>query len=91
MTREPVLRPGEVFVFSESQYKFGVGPVVVRAIWGIEAVEFDGVLWWELSAEVANGTTDNHGGWIVRGLYVEAAAVSTARRRVAGPDSSWTT
>jgi hypothetical protein len=65
---------GELYVFTEAQYRFGVGPVVARAIQVGAQVELDGALWLQIRAEVAGGTPERHGGWIDRELYVDAAA-----------------
>jgi hypothetical protein len=63
---------GRVFALTESQHRFGTGPIVVRAVEMQREVVFDGESWWHIRAEVANGTVASHGGWVRRELYVEA-------------------
>jgi hypothetical protein len=70
---------GTVFVFTEPQYRFGVGPILVRAVQMVAQVEFDGAAWWHIRAEVANGTPERHGSWIPRELYVDAVALPPTR------------
>jgi len=76
----PAPRPGEVLALSESAYRFGLGPIVLHVAEVLNLVEFDGAPWWEIAGEVASGTPARHGGWITRTLYVDAAAVQSARR-----------
>lgn len=82
-----VPRPGDLLALTEDQYRFGIGPVLVRvrvrAI--LAAVEYDGQPWWHVSGEVANGTAENHGGWIDRDVYVEAAALRQPHPPHSGP------
>jgi hypothetical protein len=66
---------------AEHQYKFGVGPIVMCAARALAQVEFDGEPWWHLTAEVANGTPQRHGGWVERELYVPVAVLDRLRRR----------
>lgn len=72
---------GRVLTLGESQYRFGVGPILVRDIRVRQQIVVDDALWWHIEAEVANGTADSHGGWLRRELYVE----DTALPRAAGP------
>ena len=72
---------GRVLALSESQYRFGVGPILVRDVRVRQQIVFDEELWWHIEAEVANGTAASHGGWVRRELYVEDAALP----RSAGP------
>jgi hypothetical protein len=71
----PQLPPDGILALAESQYRFGVGPILVRSIRVLAPVEFDGEPWWQIRAEAANGTRERHGGWLVRDLYVEDAAL----------------
>jgi hypothetical protein len=63
----------KVLALQESQYRFGVGPIVIRAVAVRQEVSFDDEPWWHIEAEVAGGTPVHHGGWIRRELYVEGA------------------
>lgn len=76
----PAPRPGEILVLGEAAYRFGIGPVVLRVAEIVGLVEFDGLPWWEVAGEVANGTPARHGGWVGRTVYVDAAAIPAARR-----------
>jgi hypothetical protein len=73
--------PGETLALVESQYRFGVGPIVLQSVELLAQVEFDGAPWWQIRAVVANGTPANHGGWATRNLYVDAAALPGAERQ----------
>lgn len=72
---------GSAFALTEPQYRFGVGPILVRSPRVLAQVVFDGDLWWHIEAEVANGTAENHGGWVRRELYVDGRVVAFRRRR----------
>ena len=61
---------GQVWALTEPQYRFGIGPILMRPVRVIAQVVFDDESWWHLEAEVANGTADSHGGWVRRELYV---------------------
>ena len=63
-------RPGMVLHLAEENYKFGIGPLICRVRAVIAPVTFDDELWWHLRGECANGTAENHGGWVDRELYV---------------------
>lgn len=80
----PQVESDRILAFAESEYRFGVGPLLCRAVQVIAPVLFDGVLWWHLRAECACGTADNHSGWQVRELYVIGTAMSRAIRRGGG-------
>ncbi len=64
----------------DEQYKFGVGPIVVRnAV--VESSLIDGVeTWYLVGAQVATGTVDRHGEWLPREIYVPANVVNLLRR-----------
>jgi hypothetical protein len=64
-----------VLVLTESEYKFGLGPLLCRVRHVIEPVLFDEVLWWHLAGECAHGTREHHSGWHDRELYVIDSAV----------------
>lgn len=66
--------PDDAFALQEAQYRFGLGPIVVRAAHLVSEVEFDGEPWVHIRAQVANGTPERHGGWVDRELYVIASA-----------------
>lgn len=68
---------GAVFALSEPQYRFGIGPILVRDARVVQRVYFDGQPWWHIEAEVANGTAERHGGWVRRELYVHGPAMPT--------------
>lgn len=71
--------PGTTLRLDEEQYRFGSGPMLCRVRAVIAPVEFDGVLWWHLSADCAPGTPENHGGWSTRELYVPAAVIPRSK------------
>lgn len=73
-------RPGDVHVLPESEYRYGVGPVIARITKVREQVEYRGEPWWLVSAAVANGDPSNHGGFVARDLYVRQASLHQTRR-----------
>jgi hypothetical protein len=73
-------RRGDVFVLPEDDYKFGIGPVIARVTAVHSREEFDAETWWHVSAAVANGTPDRHGGWQTRDLYIREATFPRTRR-----------
>lgn len=64
-----------MLALAESQYRFGIGPILVRDIRVRQQILIDDGLWWHIDAEVANGTAESHGGWVRRELYVEDSAL----------------
>lgn len=76
---------GQIFVLPESEYRYGVGPVVAQVLRVRGRVEYQGQPWWHVSAKVANGVPENHGGWQDRDLYLrEASFRQTGRGSIAG-------
>lgn len=73
-------RVGDVLVLPESEYRYGVGPVIARLHAVLEQVEYRGEIWWYVSGQVANGDPENHGGFVTRDLYVREASLSQTRR-----------
>ena len=65
-------RPGMVLHLAEENYKFGIGPLICRVREIITLVHFDDEPWWHMRGDCANGTADNHGGFVDRELYVRA-------------------
>ncbi|HEX8344238.1 MAG TPA: hypothetical protein VF657_05775 [Actinoplanes sp.] len=80
MSGIPAPHSGEAFVLQERDYRYGVGPIVAVVISIVATVAYDGEPWWHVEAEAANGTPDNHGGWVRRGLYLRASSIPDARR-----------
>jgi hypothetical protein len=60
----------EPIVLAESQYKFGLGPILMTHLEVLAEVEFDGKPWLYVRAQVANGTPERHSGWTTRDLYI---------------------
>lgn len=85
MTGAPAPIPGMTLSLTEEEYRFGVGPILCRVRAVIAPVEFDGALWWHLSADCAPGTPGHHGGWTTRELYVPATAIPRTRPAKGGP------
>lgn len=73
-------RVDDVFVLPEPDYRYGVGPIVARILTVVGPVEYRGERWWSVTADVANGTPDNHGGWSHRGLYLREATFPQTRQ-----------
>ena len=73
----PAPQPGQTFVLSEQDYRYGLGPVVARILKLIEVVTYDNEPWWQVEADVAQGTPRNHGGWVQRQLYIRQSRPST--------------
>jgi hypothetical protein len=71
----PMPRGSEAFVVHEDQYKFGLGPILVRNVSVKSGVVFDNSQWWTVQAEVADGTHSHHGGWIEREIYLSDSAL----------------
>lgn len=69
----------DVFVLSEPDYRYGIGPVLARVVKVIGCVEYHGEPWWFVEADVADGTPENHGGWSHRQLYIREATFSRTR------------
>lgn len=78
----PSPRPGESLVLQEQDYLYGVGPVLAQVIVVVAPVDYRGEPWWQVEAQVANGTPGNHGGWIRRHLYVRDASLPAARQAI---------
>ena len=62
----------------------GYGPVVARVVLVHGPVEYLGEPWWLLSADVACGTPERHGGFQERDLYVRGSTIGRNRRSVDG-------
>lgn len=75
-----VLRAGDVLLLPESEYRYGVGPVIARITEVRAQVEYRGELWWHASGNVANGDPSNHGGFVARDLYVRQASLHQTRQ-----------
>lgn len=73
-------RPGEVFELAEQDYRYGVGPVIARIEQVLGPVTYRGEPWWRVSATVANGTPERHGGWQERELYLRESGLGNTRR-----------
>lgn len=76
----PAPRVGDVHVLPESEYRYGVGPVIARIHAVLEQVEYRNEVWWYVSAQVANGDLSNHGGFVARDLYIRQASLPQTRR-----------
>lgn len=76
----PALRVGDVLLLPESEYLYGVGPVIARIRVVHGQVEYRGEPWWHATGEVANGDPSNHGGFTSRDLYVRHASLSRTRQ-----------
>lgn len=76
----PPPREGDVFVLPETEYRYGLGPVIalVKVIRG--RVEYQGEPWWHVTGDVANGDPANHGGFIERDLYIRETSMRQTRR-----------
>lgn len=72
--------PGQIFVLPESEYRYGVGPVIAHVTAVVGGVEYHGEPWWHISGKVANGTPENHGGWQDRELYIRWATFRQTRQ-----------
>lgn len=71
--------PGDILVVSDSDYRYGIGPIIIRVYEVIGTVEYHGESWWSLTGDVANGTPANHGGFLDRHVYVRQGALPSAR------------
>jgi hypothetical protein len=67
------------FAVTEDDYRYGIGPVVVRDVRPVAQVMYRGEPWWHVSAQVANGVPQNHGGWVEREIYLRATVISIPR------------
>lgn len=79
-TDPTVLRLGDVLLLPESEYRYGVGPVIARITEICGQVEYRGEQWWLVSGDVANGDPSNHGGFVARELYVRQASLPHSRQ-----------
>jgi hypothetical protein len=75
----PKPHPDDTFALAEPDYRYGVGPIVVRSVAVLTVVAYANEPWWHIDAEVANGTPSCHGGFIRRELYVRQAALPRSR------------
>jgi hypothetical protein len=66
-------------MLSDSSYRYGIGPIVLRVVEVIGRVTYRNETWWSVNGDVANGTPDNHGGWLDRHVYVREFALPVAR------------
>jgi hypothetical protein len=76
----PTPRPGEVYVLADNDYRYGIGPIVARLISVHERLAYDNQPWWHVSADVAVGSPQHHGGWRKWDLYIRESALGTSRR-----------
>lgn len=76
---DPLSSPNCVPI-NDDQYKFGVGPIVVRdAV--VESSRIDGgETWYVVGAQVAADTVGRHGEWLPREIYVPTVVVNMLRR-----------
>jgi hypothetical protein len=79
-SRIPAPRPGDVLVLPESDYLYGRGPVVARVKAVTRRGEYNGEPWWDLVAEIAEGTPERHGRWNERPVWVREATLPRNRR-----------
>ena len=64
---------------TEYDYRYGVGPLLVRVMKVLEPAEFgDGELWWSVEAMCKHPLADGPGQH--RTLYVRAASLKNARQ-----------
>lgn len=78
--RPPLLRAGDVLLLPESEYRYGVGPVIVQVAEICGQVEYRDEPWWLVSGAVANGTPENHGGFVSRDVYIRQASLFQNRQ-----------
>lgn len=81
----PVPRPqvGRVVTLAEADYRYGLGPLVVRVTRVLRQMAFDGEPWWEVDA-VAR-MPNAHGPGVERLLYIRAAALKAQRGEQSPP------
>jgi hypothetical protein len=65
-------RAEQVFALTENQYRFGIGPIVIRCVRRLSELVVDGDQWVHVRALVAQGEVAHHGGWDERELDVPA-------------------
>lgn len=82
----PPPRHGDTFVLSDRDYLYGTGPIVVRVEKVVRALNYDNEPWWQVEAQAANGTPENHGGWHSRQVYIREAAFPQTRQRSTAQD-----
>ena len=87
----PPPQPGETFVLTDQDYRYGAGPIIVRISKVIAQVQYGNKPWWHVKAEAANGTPENHGGWHCREVYIrESTFLQTRRPTIRKPDADAT-
>lgn len=75
MAERPASGAPRMFAVAEDDYRYGVGPIVVRIIEVVGRVTYRGEPWWHVAAHVANGVPDNHGGWQDREIYLRSTVL----------------
>ena len=79
MTNQP--QPSGTLRLSDTDYKYGVGPIACRVTRVIEPQSFgDGVIWWRVLGDCAQGTPEHHGEWRERELYIREPAFAQVVR-----------
>ncbi|GAB1640937.1 hypothetical protein [Krasilnikovia sp. MM14-A1259] len=69
---------GATYEITEKDYRYGLGPLVVRVTAIVAEVEYDGEPWWDVEAVArVPGSVGPDGG---RRLYLRATALRNARR-----------
>lgn len=64
----------------DEDYRFGFGPILVRAITILaETVLDDDSIWLHVRAEVSEGTVTRHGPWMPREFHICRSAFRAAR------------
>jgi hypothetical protein len=66
---------GRVYRLTETDWRYGVGALVVRVTRVVRQVEYDSEAWWEVEGIAKNPTYDGPGQ--ERFLYVRAGALRT--------------
>ena len=76
--------PGTVVELAEDQYRFGTASLLCRIRQAIAHAQIDGVAWWHIAQECADGTAASHGGSREQQLYVIASAIPAPEMRRRG-------
>jgi hypothetical protein len=73
MTDNP--QTGVTLILADKDYKYGVGPILCRVKLIIEPQNYgDGVRWWRVVGECAEGVLERHSSWRERELYIREPA-----------------
>ncbi|MDT5034493.1 MAG: hypothetical protein QOC94_4664 [Actinoplanes sp.] len=77
MTRpSPVV--GETYRLADAEYRYGLGPLLVKVTKVLKVVKYDDEPWWEVEGVAKN--PEYAGPGQPRVLYVKAASLKNARR-----------